>query len=79
MDGVNYYGICDLAREEALLAIKNLIQDRMGQGEVLGDKNLLSGLDKVDDVFDNEVFGAYESYLNYLHYIVEQTPIPLHV
>lgn len=78
MDGVDYAKICDLAREEALHAVKRLMQDRMIQGEALDAEGLLRPDLKSDD-HDDEVFAAYESYLTYIHYIIEQTPIPLHV
>lgn len=78
MDGVDYAGICDLAREQALDTIMNLASDRVSQGNALNDAGFLSWLTKNDD-HDNEVFGAYESYLNYLHHVVHDAQIPLHV
>lgn len=80
MDGVDYAHLCELARREVLETIKSMAQDRMVQGEVLSDEGMFSWLDGDDsDKFDNEVFAAYESYLNYIHYVVQNTPIPLHV
>jgi hypothetical protein len=79
MDGVNYAGICDLARQMVLEDIKGAAQDRMIQGEMLNDKGFLSWGIKKDKARDDEAFGALESYLNYLHYVVEQAHIPLHV
>ncbi len=79
MVGVDYAHLCELARSEVLERIKSMTQDRMVQGEVLSDEGMLSWFDGGNDEFDNEVFAAYESYLNYIHYIVQNTPIPLHV
>lgn len=80
MDGVDYEAICKLAREEAAHAVRRLAQDRMLQGEALDGEGLLTRGDGKDErEYENEVFGAYESYLNYIHYIIEQTPVPLHV
>lgn len=76
MDEVDYEAICKLAREEAAHAVQRLAQDRMLQGEALEDKGLLS---LIEEDRDNEIFGAFESYLNYIHYIIQETPIPLHV
>jgi hypothetical protein len=78
MDGVDYAGICDLARERVLERIMELASDRMQQGDALNDTGFLSWLPTNDD-HDNEVFGAYESYLNFLHDAVKKVEIPLHV
>jgi hypothetical protein len=79
MDGVNYSRICELAKEEAMHAVARLAQDRMLQGEALDADGLLSWGNEKDETRDNESFAAFESYLNYIHYVVQNTPIPLHV
>lgn len=76
MDGVDYEAICKLAREEAAHAVQRLAQDRMLQGEALEAEGLLS---LTSEDRDNEIFAVYESYLNYIHYVIQNTPIPLHV
>jgi hypothetical protein len=78
-DTVAYSGICDLARAMVLDKIKDVASDRMIQGEALNDEGYLSWGNVRDQEHDNEAFGALESYLNYLHYVVENTPIPLHI
>lgn len=77
-EGVDYSHLRDLARREVLEKIKSMAQDRMVQGEVLDEEGMFSWLEDGEE-FDNAVFTAYESYLNYIHYIVQNTPIPLHV
>lgn len=81
MDGVDYEAICKLAREEASAAVKRLVQDRMLQGEALDAEGLLTwGTGNFrNEEYENEVFGAFESYLHYIHYVIENTPVPLHV
>lgn len=78
-DGVNYPEICDLARKMVLDKIIDMTQDRMIQGENLNDEGFLSWGNTKDEAHDNEAFAALESYLHYIHYVVENTPIPLHV